>query len=311
MWFVYPNAAGLLGKITPDGAITEFDTSSSGLVYPFSIATGPDGDIWFGGVLPTTLVPAIARMDIGAPAASVAPPAVTGPGRQGSEEWCGGALWADWAGEQPSTTAFAFDGYQWLLDGNAVQGETAQTYTPAAGDAGHQLSCRVTATYTLFPATVSATSAAVSITAVPGTTTSGGGSSGGGTGASGGNGSGATGGGATTTTTAPAPPLPRAPASGTAKKAAATVSVLALATVHLDTKPPKLHVTLKASDACSAVLTLLGPKGKTVASWKLHLLRGTTKLALVLPPKARHKGHDTLRVQTGNTKAKTLRVTLR
>jgi hypothetical protein len=36
-------------------------------------------------------------------------------------------------------------------------------HTPAAGDAGHLLSCQATVTYTLLPVTVSATSAAVPV----------------------------------------------------------------------------------------------------------------------------------------------------
>ena len=37
------------------------------------------------------------------------------------------------------------------------------TYTPTLADAGHLLSCQATVTYTLFPTTVSATSAAVPV----------------------------------------------------------------------------------------------------------------------------------------------------
>ena len=93
-------------------------------------------------------------------------------GRQGDPESCGGARWSDWAGSQPSTSANSFDGYQWLRDGNPIVGQTAQTYTLTATDAGHELSCKLTATYTLFPATVSATSAAISVPpAAPGAPT--------------------------------------------------------------------------------------------------------------------------------------------
>lgn len=42
LWFV--EGAGKIGRITPEGVITEF---GSGLSLPFSIATGPDGNIWF------------------------------------------------------------------------------------------------------------------------------------------------------------------------------------------------------------------------------------------------------------------------
>ena len=48
-----------------------------------------------------------------------------------------------------------------------------------------------------------------------------------------------------------------------------------------------------------------------VARWNLRLTAGTRNLVLALPPKARHRGRDTLRVQIGNAKAKTVAVILR
>lgn len=42
LWFV--EGIGKIGRITPEGVITEF---GSGLSLPFSIATGPDGNVWF------------------------------------------------------------------------------------------------------------------------------------------------------------------------------------------------------------------------------------------------------------------------
>jgi outer membrane lipoprotein SlyB len=74
---------------------------------------------------------------------------------------CGGDVWSSWAGQQPSVNAYGFDGYQWLLDGSPIAGQTGPSYTPTAADAGHQLSCTVTVTYPLLVVTVSATSAAV------------------------------------------------------------------------------------------------------------------------------------------------------
>ena len=84
-------------------------------------------------------------------------------GYQGVPQVCEGDLWSNWAGQQPSRNAFGFDGYQWLLDGSALAGQTTQSYIPTADDVGHQLSCTVTLTYTLFTATVSATSQAVPV----------------------------------------------------------------------------------------------------------------------------------------------------
>ena len=54
-------------------------------------------------------------------------------------------------------------GVQWLLDGTPIAGATGQTYTPAAADVGHQLSCTVNATYPLLRVTVTASSAGVKI----------------------------------------------------------------------------------------------------------------------------------------------------
>jgi hypothetical protein len=63
----------------------------------------------------------------------------------------------------PSYTAFALDGYRWQLDGAPITGQTGQTFTPASGDVGQQLSCTVTVTYPLMDVTASATSADVTV----------------------------------------------------------------------------------------------------------------------------------------------------
>jgi len=296
-----------LGRITPDGTVTAFAASTTDLDYALALATGPDGDLWISGVSAAG-VAEVVQLSLGAPAASIASPEITGSGQQGTAQSCDGARWSDWAGQQPSISAFAEDGYQWLLDGTAIPGQTAQFYTPTAGDVGHELSCKVTATYMVLMSTVSATSA--SLIVLPGattTTTSGGGTGGGGT--------------LTTTTTTPTPtittatttttPAGPAPRKPTSSKTTAKIAIVTVATVHLDTKSPKLHVTLKASKACEAVLVLLAPNGKQLARWTVHLKAGSSKLTLALPAKVRHPGRDHLRVQTGAAKPTMITVLFR
>ena len=65
------------------------------------------------------------------------------------------------AGQQPSHNEYGFDGYQWLLDGGPIAGQTGSTYTPTTADVCQLLSCTVAVTFPLLVVTVSATSAAV------------------------------------------------------------------------------------------------------------------------------------------------------
>ena len=165
MWFTDSGGLGgppAIGEITLSGVITESSTSSDDF-GPAGLATGSDGDLWFSGANDASSAGEIAKLPVGAPPASAAPPVVTGSDQEGSAQSCDGAVWSDWAGQQPSLTADSFDGYQWLLDGSPISGATASSYTPLASDVDHQLSCKVTVTYTLFPTTVSATSAAVTV----------------------------------------------------------------------------------------------------------------------------------------------------
>src|SRR5689334_16439136 len=84
---------------------------------------------------------------------NTAPPRTGGTPRYATE------ITADpgsWTPEPESTT------YQWLLDGDPVDGATAASYTPQLADIGHALSVEVTATTTGFtPGT--ATSEAVTV----------------------------------------------------------------------------------------------------------------------------------------------------
>ncbi len=50
-----------------------------------------------------------------------------------------------------------------MLDGQPIVGADTQSYTPTPADAGHQLSCTATVTYSLMEVTVSATSSSVQV----------------------------------------------------------------------------------------------------------------------------------------------------
>ena len=198
-------AVGELGQVTPSGVITESlfpyqtDTLAPGadgnlwaaepyevvekatqiipssrtltefpLAPPFggfseSIAPGPDGNLWFTQTASKTA--AIGRVSSGAPAAQVSPPAVSGGAQAGALQRCSAAQWSTWAGQQPSSSLFSFDGFRWLLDGSVVAG--GPSYTPTSANVGHVLSCTEVVTYPLLNVTSSATSAPVTVVQAP------------------------------------------------------------------------------------------------------------------------------------------------
>ena len=136
LWFTEQSATTrAIGRITTSGSITEFSTGLNAGSIPVGIAPGADGNLWFTDAGTTA---AIGRIGTGAPAASQAPPEVAGSGQVGTRQSCLGDRWADWAGVPPSSSPFAFagfDGYQWLLDGQPLAGKTARSYTPTAAQA--------------------------------------------------------------------------------------------------------------------------------------------------------------------------------
>jgi outer membrane lipoprotein SlyB len=141
-------------------AITAFTSGLNAGSLPGGIWSGSDGNVWFTD---QGTIRAIGRIGVGAPAASVTAPTVTGSAGVNLPQTCGGDVWSTWAGQQPSLSAYGFDGYQWLLDGSPITGATGQSYTPTAADAGRQLSCKATVTYPLLVVTASATSTAVHV----------------------------------------------------------------------------------------------------------------------------------------------------
>ena len=91
-----------------------------------------------------------------APPVGSASPVVTGTPAVGQTLSCDNGVWFN------SPTSYA---YQWLRDGANIAGATSSTYVVVAGDLGHAISCKVTATNSF--GSTPATSNAVLIVAVP------------------------------------------------------------------------------------------------------------------------------------------------
>ncbi len=172
LWFAgegnEPGKSSAIGRANGNATPEQFpaDTPSdftSGLgpeIEPEAIAPGPEGSMWFTN---KGKIPAIRWIGTNAPAAAEESPLVSGPGEVGGTLTCESPAWSSWAGQQPSLSAFGFDGYTWLLEGNPIAGQTSQSFSPTAADAGHDISCSVRATYPLISVTVSATSPPVKV----------------------------------------------------------------------------------------------------------------------------------------------------
>jgi hypothetical protein len=112
--------------------------------------------------------------------------------------------------------------------------------------------------------------------------------------------------------TTPAPPAgsapPARPVPPRSKLVAITVS--GLRPVVLGRGRPILSLTLHLSKATRVVLTLRDSRGRKLATWNEHPIRGTHRLSFVLPPRARHAGRDRLRLTwPGHSKTFALTVT--
>ncbi len=162
LWFTENGVTvSRIGEINPTTHATGDFAAPTASSEPFGIAAGPDGNLWFT----ESSVSGIGMIGAGAPAASIAAPVVAGGAQQGVQQECEGDRWANWAGQQPLVDEYGFDGYQWLRDRTAIADATLQSYTPGPADADQTLSCTATVTYPLLQATVSATSAPVSVIA--------------------------------------------------------------------------------------------------------------------------------------------------
>lgn len=178
----------LLGGLQNNGGGT--DTMALGAGSPAIDAGNPSGCTDPNGAAITTDQRGMTRgspCDLGAYESASAPkntalPSIAPSPTVGSSSTCSPGSWS-------SSPSFA---YQWLHDGAPIGGATAATYRVASTDAGHMLSCQVTASDA--DGSAQATSAAV---LVPTGAGGGGGSGGGGGTGGGGSGPGGGGGGGT------------------------------------------------------------------------------------------------------------------
>jgi streptogramin lyase len=194
LWFTLYDA-GMIGRITPSGQVTEFAALDPG-DEPADIAAGPDGDLWFTydiGALIGRITPlgAAAVFSLPSPASepqpiaagpdgnmwfgdlldgeighistgytgpSLAAPSVSGSGRVGTSQTCDAGQWATWAGQQPVEAS-----WQWLVAGSPLAGATGSSYVPRTSEVGSTLACSETVTYRLLAVTTSATSASIKV----------------------------------------------------------------------------------------------------------------------------------------------------
>jgi virginiamycin B lyase len=134
LWFTGPTNGDKLLQLDPSSPSTQGPVTAGITGAPNADATDAAGDVWFTEFVAGAVgvVQLAAAPTAGNPTIAPAQPL------QDQLETCDPDA-ADWTGSPVFT-------YQWLLDGNAIPGATGSSYTPVAGDVGHQLSCQVTGT---------------------------------------------------------------------------------------------------------------------------------------------------------------------
>lgn len=155
---VAPGASGVASALASNGGPTQTLalSASSPAIGAGGACTDPANN---GAALTTDQrgLPRAATCDIGAfehqPPASTARPSITGTPAVGDTLTCGRATFS---GDGPPTVAF-----QWLRNGSPITSARAARYTVQHADAGHTLTCKVTATGTY--GTASATTAPVGV----------------------------------------------------------------------------------------------------------------------------------------------------
>jgi len=158
VWFtVY--GTNRVGEINPmTDAIGQFTTATP-QSWPRGITAGPDGKMWIA----ESLASRIGAAGTGAPPASIGTPLIAGGGHAGTAQVCAGAQWSSFASQQPLAGLFSFDGFQWLLNGTPIAGQTTDSYTPTSAEDGNTLTCQETVSYPLTHVTAVATSAPVTV----------------------------------------------------------------------------------------------------------------------------------------------------
>jgi hypothetical protein len=224
------------------------------------------------------------------------------------------------AGDGQATVSFEAPG------SNGGAQITSYTVTSSPGGltatgAGSPITVTGLANGTMYTFTVTATNSAgtglTSAASNPVTPSAGGGGSGGG-GGGGATGSGS-GGGSTGSTgiPTPGPTAPSQPSattssspSGSSSTPRVTVSVSGVHAVVLGGRRPSLSLTVRVSRATTLVVTLRDSRGRKLATWNKRLIRGTHRLSLALPPKARRAGEEQLRLTWPGGHSKTFALTV-
>jgi streptogramin lyase len=125
LWFT-GGLASTIGEINPvTHAASDFPTPTREH-FPEGITAGPDGNVWFT----ESSMGRIGEIGTGTPPALTAASVVVGGGQAGVAQVCAGAQWSNFAFQQPASDLFSFDGFQWLLNGSLIPGQTTDSYTP-------------------------------------------------------------------------------------------------------------------------------------------------------------------------------------
>jgi Subtilase family/Domain of unknown function DUF11/Fibronectin type III domain/WD40-like Beta Propeller Repeat len=107
---------------------------------------------------------------------------------------------------------------------------------------------------------------------------------------------------------APVPPPGTTPSK---TSTAAALSLSGLKTVLLHAKKPSLEFTARVSKTMTLTLTLLDSTGRQLARWTRYARAGSNSFTLLLPSKAKHAGHDVLKVSATGTTARSFTITLK